>query len=92
VPGLADSASFVSLWLAIGLQAVIMVIDSSERERVTTVKDELNTLLSHEVSTPTSWGHLSISGILSRAPCSEQQRRRRTCATRRCASSRTSKT
>ena len=27
-----------------------MVIDSSERERIDTVKDELNTLLSHEVS------------------------------------------
>ena len=26
-----------------------MVIDSSERERINTVKDELNTLLSHEV-------------------------------------------
>ena len=32
------------------LQAVIMVIDSSERERIETVKHELNTLLSHEVS------------------------------------------
>lgn len=51
------------LWL---FQIVILVVDSTDRERLTLTKEELHQMLSHEVQTPIS---LYIRSDDSRADC-----------------------
>jgi hypothetical protein len=57
------------MWCDAVLQAVIMVVDSTDEKRIALTKTELFKLLSNEVSGPPTRTHPSPSDLLSPVAC-----------------------